>query len=49
MKCPREAIRKEEGEFPQINADECIGCGTCQVVCPVKAVTILAVDKQRIL
>ena len=49
MKCPREAIRKEEGEFPQINADECIGCGTCQVVCPVKAVTIRAVDKQRIL
>ncbi len=49
MKCPREAITKENGVFPLVNTDICIGCGACQNTCPVKAITITAVAQQKIL
>jgi len=49
MECPRQIISKEEGSFPQISSEDCIGCGTCQAVCPVQAITISAVNRQRIL
>lgn len=38
--CPRDAIRMvpdEEGfEYPQIDESQCIRCGKCLKVCPVK-------------
>ena len=49
MKCPREAITKEDGEFPKVSADLCIGCGACKSTCPVKAITIAAAEKQKTL
>ena len=49
MKCPREAINKETGGFPQVDTSECIGCGACKSACPVKAITISAVNRQKIL
>lgn len=49
MKCPRQAINKEDGAFPIVNANECIGCGACANGCPVKAITIIPVEKQKIL
>lgn len=49
MKCPRQIIKKQDGGFPQISAEECIGCGVCQSACPVKAITIFAVERQKIL
>lgn len=48
-KCPRQIIRKEDGEFPRIDAEQCIGCGACQRVCPVKAITVSAVETQKTL
>lgn len=47
MKCPRQAISREEGGFPQVNNSSCIGCGACQNACPVKAITIVPVEKQN--
>lgn len=49
MKCPREAISKENGAFPVIHDDICIGCGACQNACPVKAIAITAVERQKTL
>lgn len=49
MKCPREAISKEDGGFPLVNSDMCIGCGACHSACPVKAISIAAVEYQRML
>lgn len=49
MKCPREAISKEDGGFPLVDAAECIGCGACANGCPVKAISIMPVEKQKIL
>ena len=49
MKCPRGAISKEDGSFPLINTDECIGCGACQNACPVKAITVMPIEQQKIL
>lgn len=49
MKCPKEAISKENGDFPKVHENICIGCGTCQQGCPVKAIKILPVEKQKIL
>lgn len=49
MKCPREAISKQDGDFPHVSADVCIGCGVCKSACPVKAIDILAVEKQKTL
>ena len=47
--CPRGIIRREEGGFPQISPDDCIGCGACVHACPVKAITVSASVKQRLL
>ncbi len=49
MKCPREAITKEDGAIPQIDAAKCIGCGACQNACPVKAINISAAAEQKLL
>lgn len=49
MKCPREAISKEDGGFPLVDPNKCIGCGACANGCPVKAITILPVEKQKLL
>lgn len=49
MKCPRQAITKEDGEYPHINPNNCIGCGCCQNGCPVKAITISANKQQKTL
>ncbi len=48
MKCPRQIIDKETGGFPQIDAKACIGCGACKNACPVKAIEIVAVDRQKL-
>lgn len=47
--CPRSAITKPRGDFPQINPNICIGCGACQAVCPVSAIKIAAVTTQQTL
>ncbi len=49
MKCPREAISKEDGGFPLVNSDMCIGCGACHSACPVKAISMAAIEYQRML
>lgn len=49
MKCPRRIIKKEDGAFPQIDVAECIGCGACRIACPVKAITVSALEKQKII
>ena len=49
MECPRSAITKPQGEFPQITPGECIGCGACQAVCPVSAIKVGTVNRQKIL
>lgn len=49
MKCPRQIISKKENDYPLIQAHKCIGCGTCQSGCPVKAITVKAVQEQKIL
>lgn len=40
-KCPLKgrAIILEHGYMPTI-MDECVGCGVCEYVCPVKAITV---------
>lgn len=48
-KCPRQIIKIEVGSYPEINKQECIGCGACQNVCPVKAITVSAVEVQKVL
>lgn len=48
-KCPRQIIKREDGGYPEINKEECIGCGVCQNVCPVKAITVSALEVQKIL
>ena len=47
--CPKQIIKKEKGQYPIISDEECIGCGTCQNVCPVQAITVTAVQKQKLL
>jgi len=47
--CPRSAITKPRGEFPQISPEICVGCGACQAVCPAAALTIKPVDAQKLL
>ncbi|MBR1601665.1 MAG: 4Fe-4S binding protein [Alphaproteobacteria bacterium] len=42
-------IIKENDEFPVIRFDECIGCGACANICPVKAIRIEPIEKQIIL
>ena len=49
MKCPKEAISRQNGDFPHISAEACIGCGACKSACPVKAIDIWAVQKQKTL
>lgn len=47
--CPRGAVSKEKGGYPQVDTNMCIGCGACASGCPVKAININPVEKQRIL
>lgn len=47
--CPRSAITKQPGDFPNINHDICIGCGACQAVCPVSAIKISPLNLQQTL
>ena len=49
MECPRSAITKAQGDFPQIDTDKCIGCGACQAVCPVSAIKVRANEFQKTL
>ena len=49
MECPRSAITKEQGDFPKVDADKCIGCGACQAVCPVSAIKVQALETQKTL
>lgn len=47
MKCPREAITKEYGDFPRFDAEKCIGCGACQAACPVKAIAVKPLEAHK--
>ena len=49
MECPRSAITKAQGDFPQIDTEKCIGCGACQAVCPVSAIKVNATEFQKTL
>ena len=49
MECPRSAITKEQGDFPQIDTEKCIGCGACQAVCPVSAIKVNTTEFQKTL
>lgn len=47
--CPRSAITKQHGEFPNVNTDMCIGCGACHAVCPANAIKIVPISTQKTL
>ena len=44
--CPKGAITHNFGEKPVYNPQKCIGCGACKIICPVKAIEIVAINKQ---
>lgn len=46
--CPRSAITKPQGEFPQVNPSICIGCGACQAACPVSAISITPLSQKTL-
>ncbi len=44
--CPKNAVLKDENDFPKLDASLCIGCGACQNICPVKCVEVSSIIKQ---
>lgn len=49
LECPRNAITRQQGDFPVVNSDICSGCGACQAVCPASAIKVTPVLKQKTL
>jgi len=39
--CPDAAFETEEGEIAGINYDYCKGCGICENICPVDAISMV--------
>ncbi|MBZ0255987.1 4Fe-4S dicluster domain-containing protein, partial [bacterium] len=44
--CPYAAIAIKESEFdfssyPDVNLDLCVGCGACEIICPVHVIEIV--------
>jgi ferredoxin-type protein NapF len=49
MKCQKEckydAISGDGSYYPKVVADRCVGCGACELVCPVKAKAIVVTNE----
>ena len=42
--CPVQAIEGDEHNPPMVRADKCVGCGTCEKVCPVDGVAAIVIQ-----
>ena len=42
-RCPiyGEAITLEQELYPKVHADKCVGCGICEMVCPVEPLAVM--------
>jgi ferredoxin-type protein NapH len=43
--CKYDAITGEGSYYPQVVDDKCVGCGRCELACPVKAKAIVVTNK----